>query len=561
MSYTILTIPFNLKEKEGEEFLKKGFVFDDVYNDNFIDSNLSPSSFLKVIEFDESFIKNVITRKIFKKMGVDPMFLEFNKDEVITFKKNTSFITNVKYLPSISDYIDPSSIKSNETKSNETKDKSDISKLTNSFMNELKFFALVDSKSLDFKIKSIKLLINKQKSNNSVGFGFLSINLEWLDKFEKPEVFAKDLASVADFYRWYNNSDDSKTLLYHDSCFPSKCNKKIDKKKSEITFDLSEYKISDDNIDKPKEDSISNIDSEVKNIEEKPITKNALFFHEIVEELLQSFLDDNNYQNVFDFNDNLKIKPFLLHLFQTKYNSFDNENLNEYSSYVTNIYNSLRIPDQLNVSLNIESDIDFNAYKPDRFTQIYCINEGAMVIKGNSEENKKAELINEFYPAFLFALNQKYLFYYCQKKINSMPLDINERYGLVDLRRLRGMLVKAEFSQVFLAISNYNEIDLFYNKLRDKFQVNDLREEYIKSIEGLNTIANLSVEKDNKKQDDRLNTILLVLAIAQVWTGIYGLLNFENNWKWYLNLTMYLIFATIIWNLIDIKKLIKKYVK
>ena len=31
MSYTILTIPFNLKEKEGGEFLKKGFVFDDIF--------------------------------------------------------------------------------------------------------------------------------------------------------------------------------------------------------------------------------------------------------------------------------------------------------------------------------------------------------------------------------------------------------------------------------------------------------------------------------------------------------------------------------------------------
>lgn len=557
MSYTILTIPFNLKEKVEGDFLKKGFVFDDVYDDYFKDSNISSSCFLKVIEFDEPYIKNIITRKIFKKMGVDPMFLKFNKDEVSTFKENASFIANVKYLPSISDYIDLSEIKSNKTLSNKTKVKSDICNLTDSFMNELKFFALVDSKCLEFKIKSIKLLVNKQKSNNSVGFGFLSINLEWINKFENPEVFAKDLASVADFYRWYNNSVDSKTLLYHDTCYQSKWNKKIEKKKGEISFDLSEYKISEDKLDEKLEGPISNKDSQARNTEEIPLTKNALFTHEIVEELLQSFLEDSNYQHVYDFNNNLKIKPFLLHLFQTKCNLFDNKDVEDYSSFVSNIYNSLRIPDRVNVSLNIESEIDFKAYKPDLFTQIYCINEGAMVIKGNSDEKKKAEMINEFYPAFLFALNQKYLFYYCQKKINSMPLDKNERYDLADLRRLRGMLVKAEFSQVFLAISNYNEIDLFYSKLREKFQVNDLREEYIKSIEGLNTIANLSVEKDNKKQDDRLNTILFVLAIAQVWTGIYELLNFENNWKWYLNLTVYLIFATIIWTLVDIKKLIR----
>ena len=31
MSYTILTIPFNLKEKTEGDYLKKGFVFDDVF--------------------------------------------------------------------------------------------------------------------------------------------------------------------------------------------------------------------------------------------------------------------------------------------------------------------------------------------------------------------------------------------------------------------------------------------------------------------------------------------------------------------------------------------------
>lgn len=114
-------------------------------------------------------------------MGVDPMFLKFNKDEVSTFKENASFIANVKYLPSISDYIDLSEIKSNKTLSNKTKVKSDICNLTDSFMNELKFFALVDSKCLEFKIKSIKLLVNKQKSNNSVDFGYNTPQIQTRD--------------------------------------------------------------------------------------------------------------------------------------------------------------------------------------------------------------------------------------------------------------------------------------------------------------------------------------------------------------------------------------------
>ena len=45
MSHTILTIPFNLKEKTEGDFLKKGFVFDDVFSNYF-----ETSSVLKIIE-------------------------------------------------------------------------------------------------------------------------------------------------------------------------------------------------------------------------------------------------------------------------------------------------------------------------------------------------------------------------------------------------------------------------------------------------------------------------------------------------------------------------------
>ena len=47
MSYTILTIPFNLKEKAEGEFLKKGFVFDDVFPE-FFKSEESVNPFLHI---------------------------------------------------------------------------------------------------------------------------------------------------------------------------------------------------------------------------------------------------------------------------------------------------------------------------------------------------------------------------------------------------------------------------------------------------------------------------------------------------------------------------------
>ena len=58
MSYTILTIPFNLKEKSEGEFLKKGFVFDDFFPD-FFKSIESENPFLHIATFNPEVIKKV----------------------------------------------------------------------------------------------------------------------------------------------------------------------------------------------------------------------------------------------------------------------------------------------------------------------------------------------------------------------------------------------------------------------------------------------------------------------------------------------------------------------
>jgi hypothetical protein len=50
MSYTILTIPFNLKEKQDGAYLKKGFVIDDVLPE-FFECKDGANSFLHVAGF------------------------------------------------------------------------------------------------------------------------------------------------------------------------------------------------------------------------------------------------------------------------------------------------------------------------------------------------------------------------------------------------------------------------------------------------------------------------------------------------------------------------------
>ena len=59
MSYTILTVPFNLKEKEGDKYLSNGFVFDDALPE-FFEGKDTANSFLHVATFNSSFIKKTV---------------------------------------------------------------------------------------------------------------------------------------------------------------------------------------------------------------------------------------------------------------------------------------------------------------------------------------------------------------------------------------------------------------------------------------------------------------------------------------------------------------------
>ena len=100
MSYTILTIPFNLKEKEGEEFLKRGFVIDDIIPD-FFKSEDSVNPFLHVATFNTDLIKKTVINLFVKSNFPDYNFSNNIGDEIL---RNLDFFDK-KYLNSNYDYI------------------------------------------------------------------------------------------------------------------------------------------------------------------------------------------------------------------------------------------------------------------------------------------------------------------------------------------------------------------------------------------------------------------------------------------------------------------------
>jgi hypothetical protein len=217
----------------------------------------------------------------------------------------------------------------------------------------------------------------------------------------------------------------------------------------------------------------------------------------------------------------------------------------------------IRISGSENIKIRSSSNLKF-AF-PDPYTVQFVLNEGAFVIEGVEQS---ADLINKYYPSFLFALNQKYLFNYMQGKINELPLikkDHLIKYNAKDLKVLQQTMINAEFCQIFTSLSNYNEIDMFFENLREKFKINELKLEYMASIEGISRITQIKEKEEDdqhrkieeQKTDEnnkRLNNILLILTIAQVWSGLVDIFEYkdEDCWKLYLNLVVYLIFLVFI---------------
>jgi hypothetical protein len=528
MSHTILTIPINLK---GENNGKKCFEIDKVLLEHFntqAEGGYSPD-FLKVIKFNKSYIKSLYWKIILKKMGCEPILLDINKANIPLLKEPT-FTSTAKYLPVIKDYFVLCKPTSNSNSNSTTG--SDIEKFINKIAPKDHLYQNYrgdDIEKISFEIEEVRLFVNRSKINYEIGYSFLSFTLKWLNMEENTITeFTKELSDNSDFFRWYNNDRDKKTTFCVKDLDTDSCQSKLDKliEGNEISSEFKHF--------------LERIKTENKTSE----LLNFIHLHEIGNELLSDFIHSNNriFEDVFEIEQNTK--PSILHLFPTKLFNEADHVVNS-QEITQNIYKSIRVADRKNQELNDISEYEFKAIKPNPHDQFYILNEGAMVIKAH-EKPAENPLINEYYPAFLFALNQRHLFHYLQKEINSLGAKkVNGngefRYDPTELRKLRGMLVKAESIQYFSMVSQYDEIDTFYSKLQDKFRIPILKDEYLNSVNGLHNMSKIAEEKDDRERKSNLEILIGVLAFLEVWGGIEYLLNFENNWQWWVSFGIFAI--------------------
>jgi hypothetical protein len=540
MSYTILTIPFNLKEKNGGDFLDKGFVIDEILSEYFEIESAS-NTFLHVATFDDKAIKRTAIN----------LFIEGNFSAAVKRGERSNglfvesaFYDKTKYLPLA--HVNVGQMKPSDRNSN--KSQADFEKIgiknfeyevdnvsvpIDDIIKDIKFLYKMkindkETYETEFEIDKIKIFINKsQHTKDAIGFGFIEIILKW--SFSNAQQMLENLGPVADFFRYYGTISKNEFEV----CWNAYLKDEIQKFSEEIQEaekNINEGRVPVEHINNQKKGlenkrvKIDQLNRLILNDEEM-MSSEQLTFKLLIDNLLKPLKELVNNAEIFDFLDESH-KPYILHLSSHKCEDggvLSNSSVINFKDIdvIRKSYRLVRIPGANNIEINNEVP-QRNIISPDLYSSQFILNEGAIVVEGI---HSSTDLPNKYYPAFLLALNQKYLFNYLQEKINQLPLDKSGKYKIENIKKLQQTMIYAEFTQIYTSLSNYNEIDLFFENLREQFKIKELKEEYFSSINGLSKISQLNDKEEedtkNKLENRRLQAVLFVLTIIQILPIIY----------------------------------------
>lgn len=520
MACTILTVPFDLVENKEGVFLKKGFVVDQQLQKYFGDPK-HHTGYLYAVKFQEDTVRKTLI-KAFLQLEDSPHF-KINTE----LDSDYSFVDRKKYANTIEGHC----VNTLDSSALETPSTDYLARLVNRLDGERKLLFRTNLRAVEnqfFTIDGVSIFMNRQNSAKGVGYGFISVALSWQNEIGQSTAIP-ELSVVREFLRYFGAKNEKNTFvpIFHGTvrtedsskAITSSAEDQIDYVKSKLPRLKTEHPEVFDSVEVP----------------EDAYQKSNVNFFSLFDELLKSFLPSSTQEpSFYKFKDD--IKPYLLHLDDARNLTSENDR----DTWMKSIYHVLRIPGQERKP--IFNEFNYSPIMADDSSLFYCLNEGAYIMDGSHPKADKA-MVNVYFPAFLMALNQKYLFDYFQYKISELSLYGDNHFDGKELNRLKANLVKTEFRQVFFNVSNYHEISEFYHAVQSKFKIKELRDEYIASIEAINELVKLAenkaketeqkaYEEQKEKQENRLNTILLALTIYQVWFGICGVGIYPLNKSW-----------------------------
>lgn len=293
--------------------------------------------------------------------------------------------------------------------------------------------------------------------------------------------------------------------------------------------------------------------TEIKDTEE-----NYLFLYDIFDDLL---IPKDNNSEIFSWDTLSKYilfphkRSYLIHIFH----GLDKDSIGTMRSEA---YKMIRVPSQDNAA---ELDGNFESYLDSilinkmlsHTTEFYAMSEGVLILDYRSGKFEEIEnqLLNNYFPAFLMALNQRetqlMITTEFSKILPKLIYGKNEpRYDLVEIRKMDGDFVKIRFNQFFKSVSRNTEVDFFFKSLRRIFLVDDILEDNEDKIKSLKQLVDKSEKEDledekervkeeqetkEKKSERKINALLVVIAVFSVLSAVndsYDLFSIDKDADW-----------------------------
>jgi hypothetical protein len=177
-----------------------------------------------------------------------------------------------------------------------------------------------------------------------------------------------------------------------------------------------------------------------------------------------------------------------------------------------------------------------------------ALNEGALIIESVKEISELKKIANKYFPAFFLAINQRELLLKTMQSIAQMDTrDLNGNNDAIfpKMEYLRNRLLLLQLKQIFYSVSNFHEVELFFNQLQRAFAVEKMlmeNEQCIREMYNLlevrrkNELERFEKEK-NEREEHRssiINTILGAIGCLGLFSFLKDFLPFINDSATYM---------------------------
>ena len=267
-----------------------------------------------------------------------------------------------------------------------------------------------------------------------------------------------------------------------------------------------------------------NPNAEPSQVGEIPADQFTLF------ELTNGFLNDFYSRIIFNKN---KVKPVMLHLLTGEESAIRD------GEWLIRFFNILRIPPKAyRDTSESETGTSIQVHHAGPAVVFCAMNEGSVMVDGNCEKTELA--VKQYLPAFLLALNQREVMVSASRLISELRdqdlLQREAQTGLVErLGQLRRIMNVVQLKQIFYSISFYHEVEQFFLKVQEIFDVNTLLADNKVSIEGIHDLLEQDrnrQEEEEEKRNSRRQSIffgaLSLLTVVSAMTDGYAFFGIEE---------------------------------